>query len=136
MAGLTLAQFNIDFPEFSTVSPTLVQLFLDMVNCGYQLTTVTNTCTLNIYYWLIAHLVATATQQVTGATAGASGSYMPVGSTAGLVSLTFQAIEGLSADQAFMLSTRYGQVFWMFSKQQYVMNTYFNVGCVRWGWWY
>lgn len=126
MAGLTLVGFNAIFPEFSAVSSSLVQLFIDMLNSGYVLTNETDQNVLNIYYWLLAHLVAVSTQQITGGTAGPSGSYMPLGSTAGLVSLTFEAINGLSADQAFLLSTRYGQTFWYFTKQRYIQKFYLN----------
>ncbi len=128
--GLTLANFQTMFPEFGNVSVDLINTFINLINNGYQFTqqNVTDATTLNIYYWLLAHLVATATQQITGATGGPAGSYMPLSSTAGLVSMSFEQIPNLSADQAFMLSTRYGQVFWTFTKQQYIQNFYLTGG--------
>lgn len=131
--GLTLAGFQAMFLEFSNVSTSLIQTFINLINNGYNFINqnVTDSTTLNIYYFLAAHLVAVSTQPITGVTNGPSGSYMPLSDSAGLVSLSFQAIEGLSADQAFMLSTRYGQTFWTFAKQQYVQNFYLNNLC----WW-
>ena len=131
MPGLQLAQFRTLFPEFSAVSDALVQTFLDLINNGYNFinNSVTNTTILNIYYWLSAHFVATATIPVTGAIAGAAGSYLPSSTTASKLSVSFQAVQGLSMDQVFMNSTRYGEVFWTMAKQQYIQNFYLSGGC-------
>ncbi len=134
--GLDITDFNTMFPEFASVSSALVTTFLNLINNGYGfiLQNVTDTTILNIYYWLCAHLVATATQVNTGAIGGPSGSYMPESMKTGLVEASFAKIQNLSADQAFMLSTRYGQVFWTFTKQQYVQNFYLNQCGFPWGW--
>jgi hypothetical protein len=129
--GLNSTDFNAMFPEFSTVSSALITTFINLVNNGYQFTqdAVTDPVILNIYYWLVAHLVATSTKKYTGNIAGPSGSYLPAADSAGLVSISYQQVQGLSADQSFMLSTRYGEVFWTFTKQQYVINFYLSPGC-------
>lgn len=129
-AGLQLSTFQTMFPEFSTVATSLIQTFLDLINNGYQFIVddIEDLVVLNIYYFLAAHFVASSTNQITGTSAGPSGSFMPTASSAGLVSLSFQQIENYSADQAFMLSTRYGQTFYFFAKQQYIQNFYLN-GC-------
>lgn len=129
--GLQLSTFQTMFPEFSTVSPALIQTFLDLVNNGYQFVqeNITDTVVLNIFYFLVAHFVAVSTNQIVGTVAGPSGSFMPTASSAGLVSLSFQQVENYSADQAFMLSTRYGQTFYYFQKQQYIQNFYLSGYC-------
>lgn len=126
--GLDLADFQTMFPEFSAVSTSLIDTFINLINNGYNFTTndVTDTTILNIYYQLLAHFVSTSTQPVTGNIAGPSGSYMPDSTTASHVSISFMQIQNLSLDQSFMNSTRYGQVFWMMTKQQYVQNFYLN----------
>jgi hypothetical protein len=124
------------FPEFSLVSSALLQTYLDLINNGYGFINdnVSDSTTLNIYYFLCAHLVSISTQPFTGIINGPTGADRRIGDSAALVSLTFQQIEGLSIDQSFMNSTRYGQVFWLFSKQQYLNNFYLNVGRSV-GWW-
>lgn len=126
--GLDLTDFQTMFPEFSAVSTSLIDTFINLINNGYNFTTnnVTDTTILNIYYWLLAHFVSTSTQPVTGNISGPSGSYMPDSTTASHVSISFMQIQNLSLDQSFMNSTRYGQVFWMMTKQQYVQNFYLN----------
>lgn len=131
--GLNLTDFRTTFPEFSAVSDALINTFLALINNGYQFITnnVTSATTLNVYYWLVAHFVATATIPVTGAIAGAAGSYLPSSTTASKLSVSFQAVQGLSMDQVYMNSTRYGEVFWTMSKQLYVQNFYLN----QWSCW-
>ncbi len=130
-AGLQLTTFQAMFPEFATVSTASIQIYLDLINNGYQFITqnIEDTTVLNIFYFLAAHFVAVSTNQGIGTTAGPSGSFMPIASTAGLVSLNFQQIENYSADQSFMLSTRYGQTFYYFQKQQYLQNFYLSGYC-------
>jgi hypothetical protein len=131
--GLNSTDFNTMFPEFVSVSSSLITTFINLINNGYLFTVqnVTDPTILNIYYWYVAHLVAVSTQTITGTLAGPSGSYLPNSETAGLVATSFQEVKDISADQSFMLSTRYGQVFWVFTKQQYVQNFYLNQS-----WWY
>ena len=126
--GLDYADFLAMFPEFTNVPEALVTTFINLINNGYGFTqqNVTDPVILGIYYWLLAHFVASSTLPVTGSTSGPAGSYLPSATAAGLVSASFQTVANLSADQSFMLSTRYGQVFWTMSKQQYVQNYYFN----------
>lgn len=127
MAGLILSQFRTNFPEFNAVADSICQALIDVVNNGFNLISdnVTDTAILNIYYYLVAHFVAVSTT-TTGTIAPAAGSYMPESSTVGAVSASFAKINDLSADQSFMLSTRYGQVYWFLAKQQYIKSNYLS----------
>ena len=133
--GLDVLVFQFMFPEFNLSCSTIVCTFINLINYGYKFVQqgINSTAILDPYYFLVAHLVATSTNQFTGTVAGPAGSYLPEGQTAGLVSASFQTVQGLSADQSFMLSTRYGQVFWVFTKQQYVQNFYLNVPFQNYG---
>lgn len=125
--GLILATFLSMFPQFSSVSTNTINNFINLINTGYLFTqqNVTDPNILNPYYNLLAHLIAVSTQP-TGIAGGPSPSIMPSATTAGLVSASFQAVKDLTLDQVFMNSTWYGQVFWMFTKQEYVKSYYFN----------
>lgn len=127
-AGLNSTDFLNLFPEFSTVSINLINTYINMINFGFMLVTnnVTDTNILTIYYFLVAHYVSISTQPTTGTLSGPAGSYMPESESTGAVSASFAKIEKLSADESFMLSTRYGQVYWTSAKQQYIQNFYLN----------
>lgn len=137
-AGLDIGDFNTMFPEFANAPSALVTTIINLVNNGYNFINqnVTDPTILNIYYWLVAHLVATSTQTTTGSILGPAGSYLPESQTASKVSVSFAKVQNLSLDQVFMFSTRYGEVFWTFAKQQYIQNFYINqTGFCGIGWW-
>jgi hypothetical protein len=131
MPGLNLTDFQTMFPEFNLVSTSLITTFINLINNGYGFITSneTSTTVLDIYYWLVAHFVSTSTQQSTGNINGPAASWMLEATTTAQVSASFAKIQNLSIDQSFMNSTRYGQVFWMMTKQQYVQNFYLNQSC-------
>lgn len=128
--GLQLATFLSMFPQYANVTTATVNGYICLINNGYQFVSqcVTDVPTLQPYYYLLAHMVAVSTNPISNTTAGNAGSYMPTNTSAGLVSMGFQQLETMVADQAFMLSTWYGQIFWMFTKQQYVQNFYLQGG--------
>ena len=131
MPGLNLTDFQTMFPEFNLVSSSLITTFINLINNGYGFITSneTSATVLDIYYWLLAHLVSASTQQSTGNINGPAASWMLEATTTAQVSASFAKIQNLSIDQSFMNSTRYGQVFWMMTKQQYVQNFYLNQSC-------
>jgi hypothetical protein len=121
---LLLATFRSTFAEFASVPDATVNTFIDLINCCYELTDVTDSCQLNKYYWLLAHFVAVSSNPQTGGASGPSGSFMPISSSAGLVSLSFQQLPIYTGDMAFMLSTRYGQVYYEFARCNYIKSFY------------
>lgn len=129
MAGLILSQFRTNFPEFVSVQDSIINGILDVINYGYNLISnnVTDTGILNIYYYLVAHFVSVSTNSESEI-GPPGGSYMPESSTTSKVSDSFAKIDGLTADMSFMLSTRYGQVFYFLSKQLYIQRTYLSLG--------
>ena len=135
LPGLQLATFLTMFPEFvnaNTANPVLIPNYILLVNNGYGFsrTSESDTSILMPYYYLIAHFTSVSTMPQNGMLAGPSASDRTIGDHSDLVSLTFQAIEKLSLDQSFMTSSRYGQIFWMFTKQSYIQNMY-----LQGGWW-
>jgi hypothetical protein len=126
MAGVILASFRAKFPEFSLISDTNIQSVLDSVNCGYLLIeqNVEDDCTLNIYYWLCAHISVTTYDINDGAVLPASPIYGLTSSTTSLVSNSFLNVGENSLEQSYMASTRYGQMFLVLCKQRYIHNTY------------
>lgn len=126
MAGVILASFRTQFPEFKNVSDANIQTILDTINCGFQLITlnITDACTLNIYYWLTAHLAYLGYDLSTGESKPASPSNALQASSTSRTSVTFANIEPMTADQSYINSTRYGQMFYWLCRQRYIHNTY------------
>ena len=126
MAGLVLASFKSLFPEFVNVSDANIQTIIDTINCGYNLISlnVTDTCTLNIYYWLAAHLAFLGYNLSDGSAKAASPSGALTASATSRTSVSFANPTNMTADQSFINSTRYGQMFYWLCKQRYIQNTY------------
>jgi hypothetical protein len=126
MAGLILASFRGLFPEFVNVSDANIQTILDTINCGYQLIEldITDSCTLNIYYWLGAHLAFMGYNLADGSSKPASPMYGLSASATSRTSVSFINTGTSSLEQSFINSTRYGQMFSWLCKQRYIHNTY------------
>ena len=126
MAGVILASFRTMFPEFKNVADANIQTILDLVNCSFQLISleIADDCTLAIYYWLVAHLAYLGYDLSTGESKPASPSNALQASATSRTSVTFANIDALSADQSYINSTRYGQMFYRLCRQRYIHNTY------------
>lgn len=126
MAGVILSTFRNLFPEFVKVSDANIQNILDTINCGYNLITlnITDSCTLNIYYWLVSHLAFLGYNLADGSTKAASPSGALTASATSRTSVSFANPTDMTADQSFINSTRYGQMFYWLCKQRYIHNTY------------
>lgn len=133
--GIDVADFQTMFPEFSSVSSSIITIYVNLINNGYGLVAnnVTDSTVLNIYYFLCAHLVQVATNYANGTTSGPSPWYALDATSTSKASFDFVKLQEVTIDQSFMTSTRYGQVYWTFMKQQYIQNYYLNQP-VCWSW--
>lgn len=127
MGGLNSTTFYAMFPEFSAAPLYLVQQYIDLINGYYRLTDVEDSLVLLNYNYLLAHFVALSTMpgdrsQVSGPSAVNTKS----SETAGSLSASYVSgnIANMTADQSFLTSTRYGQVFYNFKKVVYLETVY------------
>jgi|ERR1700679_2406929 len=129
--ALDYTDFLTTFPEFSNVTETSVQLFIDIINNGFNLSGQTNTSVLNAYYFLVAHFVSTSYDLDTGLVRTLSPSYTLTSSGTDRQSASFAQMQTMSSDMSFITSTRYGQVYFTLSKQFYLFNNYFSFNNIR-----
>lgn len=127
MSALVDTTFYAMFPEFASAPMYLVNQYIDLINNFYNLSDVSDSWVLNNYYYLLAHFVATSTMvSDKSQIAYPATSQTKSGENAGSLSADYASayIANMTADQSFLTSTRYGQMFFFFQKKQYLNTVY------------